>query len=1133
MPGLVQRRQKRPLPSTSDDDDEPSDHSSAVSVGSKRARRARDASDSPVPTNSNHARESNRIRGESSTYVEDQFQPGSLIRVKLKNFVTYTAAEFHLGPSLNMIIGPNGTGKSTLVCAICLGLGWGSEHLGRAKELGAFVKHGASEATIEIELAAGPGMDENPIVQRVIRKEDNKSQFILNGKIVPQKAVTTMCKGLSIQIDNLCQFLPQDRVVEFARMTDVDRLRETQRAAAPAHMVEWHDQLKALRSEEKGLETRQKNEQGHLEKLERQQNSTREDVERWQQREGLLQKSRCLKKVRPIIEMRLRKDALVQAKEDLRTARRELDQLNADVEPVRRAQADAQEYQGQVQQVVDPRKNRVNAMKKRADDLINKINTDKQSIAEFDKEVIAEVNAKKDRDRDVARLNKIISDLEHQRSGQPVDYDAESYETQKAELRSQHTRVSNRLMEKKDVHRGLAERSHDLQTRYRTITRQRQDLDTQSGKQANLLARVSRDTATAWEWFQKNRSSLPLKGQVYGPPILECSIPDSRYAQAIESQMRKGDALAIICTNGEDQKLLSNKFVSNRDEGGLALHDVHLRMSPKPLSHYKPSVAEEELRQIGFEAYLLDFIKGPDAVLAMLCGSLNLHKVAFAPRSLSEEQHSAVGRSEIRQWVSGEEMYKITVRREYNASSTAVTHLRKAQYFVDQPVNTEERRQLDDALKEIQREGAELKENVEISKQEQKDLEHEIQDLKRRKDELQVEQDRMRKAVAEWNAIPNKIAHKQSELDAVEQQNAETNDRIRAIKVKSREASLKLAATTQDYAKAVTQLRIFHESLVEAEIRLIEANSELKALEIENREILGKQQAKQTEISQMDQRIKQMSAEYKNMHRNTQQDINNLSAEEREIILEYRELPSLEALEQEVAAVAARLEMMAEGNPGAIKAFEKREEEIRRTREKLDEHTAVLEAAKEKIAEIRHQWEPELDALVSKISEAFAHNFEQIGCAGEVSVYKDEDDFDNWSVQISVRFREGEQLSVLNANRQSGGERAVSTIFYLMALQDLAQSPFRVVDEINQGMDPRNERMVHERMVDIACQERTSQYFLVTPKLLTGLKFHPKMKVHVINSGEHIPDVKTVQGGWNLKEMARIALRTRKGIAVA
>jgi hypothetical protein len=57
---------------------------------------------------------------------------------------------------------------------------------------------------------------------------------------------------------------------------------------------------------------------------------------------------------------------------------------------------------------------------------------------------------------------------------------------------------------------------------------------------------------------------------------------------------------------------------------------------------------------------------------------------------------------------------------------------------------------------------------------------------------------------------------------------------------------------------------------------------------------------------------------------------------------------------------------------------------------------------------------------------------------------------------------ESEPLSVLDNHRQSGGERAVSTIFYLMALQSLARAPFRLVDEINQGMDPRNERYVYD-----------------------------------------------------------------------
>ena len=145
------------------------------------------------------------------------------------------------------------------------------------------------------------------------------------------------------------------------------------------------------------------------------------------------------------------------------------------------------------------------------------------------------------------------------------------------------------------------------------------------------------------------------------------------------------------------------------------------------------------------------------------------------------------------------------------------------------------------------------------------------------------------------------------------------------------------------------------------------------------------------------------------------------------------------------------------------------------------------------------------------------------------------------SWQLTPVVRESEPLTTLDSHRQSGGERAVSTIFYLMSLQTLTRSPFRVVDEINQGMDPRNERLVHKRMVGIACgmvdgvvqqtqslangnnnnddnDEETnhdevadysssggSQYFLITPKLLHNLTYERGMRVLCIASGEYMP----------------------------
>jgi chromosome segregation ATPase len=802
MPGLVQNGRKRPSIALSDDDEnEQSEPSSSISVGSKRARHARDASESRVRATGHR-----RLDRTGEPPVEDVFQPGTLVRVKLKNFVTYTAAEFHLGPSLNMIIGPNGTGKSTLVCAICLGLGWSSEHLGRAKELNLFVKNGSDEAEIEIELAAGPGMATNPIVRRIIRKSDGKSIFYINGKHAGKNAVLALCKQFSIQIDNLCQFLPQDRVVEFARMEDVDRLRETQRAAAPKYMVEWHDQLKELRTEEKGLEIKQQNEKRHLEGLERQQNADRDDVERFQQREGLLQKSRCLEKVRPIIELAQRRIDLNQAKQDLQNARRELDQINSDVEPVRQAQDDVEAYKKQIEQIVELRKNRVGMIKTQADKVFAKIEKDKQGIADFAAQILGEANSKKERERDIARASSEIQRLERQRQDEPVDYDAGSFESRKAEIGVQIRVTGNRLTELDTANKNLVQRGRTLREEYESTKKKRSLLDTQSGKQASVLKNISPDTVKAWEWFQKHRHELPLKGEVHGPAILECSIRDPRYADAVESQLRKGDLVAITCTNADDQKLLSNQFLS-KDK--LNLHDVYTRTSPKPLSNYQPPVAPAHLQNMGFEGYIIDYIEGPDAVLAMLCDNNRLNRIAYAARPITDEQHATVSSSPIQKWVSGKDVCQITTRREYGASSTAVTQLKSAKCFVDQPANSEEKRQLDEAIQRIQQDSVEMKEENANVRQEIKDLTEKLHELKQAREDLQAEQDRRKRAIAEWEALPNKIQRKQDDHDRLVRDYAETSGRIRAIKSKSQQASLAIATLTLDYAVSLHMYSVF------------------------------------------------------------------------------------------------------------------------------------------------------------------------------------------------------------------------------------------------------------------------------------------------------------------------------------
>lgn len=310
-----------------------------------------------------------------------------------------------------------------------------------------------------------------------------------------------------------------------------------------------------------------------------------------------------------------------------------------------------------------------------------------------------------------------------------------------------------------------------------------------------------------------------------------------------------------------------------------------------------------------------------------------------------------------------------------------------------------------------------------------------------------------------------------------------------------------------DKAKAIlkhheqlNRIREARQALLEAQLVLLEAKSDVAVLNAKNIDITQKIQQAKDELKAVEDELKMR----KDMAKSAQAAAAALlTVENKEEMAAKSAGKTVADIDDALQLARTKLEVIQANNPQALEEYERYAERIRAARTQQERQDGTLAELNARIDEIKSQWEPRLDALVGEINDAFSYNFEQISCAGEVAVHKDED-FDRWAIEIRVKFRENETLQRLDQHRQSGGERAVSTIFYLMALQSMAQAPFRVVDEINQGMDPRNERMVHERMVEVACREHTSQYFLITPKLLSGLRYDERMRVHTIVSGENV-----------------------------
>ena len=68
---------------------------------------------------------------------------------------------------------------------------------------------------------------------------------------------------------------------------------------------------------------------------------------------------------------------------------------------------------------------------------------------------------------------------------------------------------------------------------------------------------------------------------------------------------------------------------------------------------------------------------------------------------------------------------------------------------------------------------------------------------------------------------------------------------------------------------------------------------------------------------------------------------------------------------------------------------------------------------------------------------------------------------------------------------------SVTTAVYMLALQEMTTVPFRCVDEINQGLDERNERRVWDMILSAATEGQGSQYFYLAPKMPYNLNYRP------------------------------------------
>lgn len=1046
------------------------------------------------------------------------FSPGSVVKVEVKNFMTYAHCVIEPGPTLNLVLGPNGTGKSSFVCALCVGLGGSTKLLGRADDVKSFVRRGTDRGEVAVTLAKGDGR--LVTIKRTLRADKNTTDFMIDGRNAQLQAVKKIVKEFNIQLDNLCQFLPQDKVNEFARMKPVELLRGTEAAIGDGELAEIHNSLIA---EKKELDEKSRIVNVTTMALERLEVEF-QDVERLVapiiEKKKLEEEISVIEKKSLWAEYEELKEACKEDEKKMTQAKNTLARMQAELEksngPVKKKRAEKEKVKESLKSVAAQRK-RVGM-----DSEVAKSSKHIESMKKIHDAIASLESDAKFRKEKIEKLQGEISHLEYQKA----KLDSTSVEEKKHEintLRNQSKDIANQKVSVQntiDTYMRQKAVFEDAARRYQGELGKLQDAKIQ--RLRNLAAR-NPDIVGQYEYVRQNRSRF--RGKIWGPLATEIDIQDPTYASMLEQQLPFEWMSYFIVEYDSDMELLRNELISRGHTPNISFYGGD---TTAPLS--RPAGQASDFAHCGVVQSLDETFQAPPIIKHALNDQFFLSSI-FVMNSVNSDWESVFNACPKCEtiWTNEYQIRRRVSRYNPQNSVTSLNNLSKGIILTPGSAqgNEEEKQRLEMEMRENSRQAQEFHEKAEALRPEEKSLEAEKTANLQRQTELRNEIERMNGQAKSINVkLEAMRKHLQTHMNspdprgnrpALEEKLSESLDDVISN-------ALKIPGMFKKYSTCLRE----------------ESALELKAVELEEQiSILGEtEEQKRTEYNNMRSLVDELSHLLGEHHRKIEDA--KMKAEEatgfpidEELEAQFALLPASKHELQDLADdKKARLESIVIGDPGAQARYERISRNIENSRQQLRDCQEAKAQNTAKVEELKNAWLPEIRRLVDKINGNFSEAFATVGIAGEVVLNEaDEEDFSKYAIDLRVKFRESAQLMTLDSAYHSGGESSTSTILYLMALQGVTTSPFRVVDEINQGMDSINERSVFKLLVDAATEPDTPQCFLLTPKLLPDLPFAKEVTVLQIMNGVHIKDVATGFAASKIAGKARLDhLDTRQPI---
>ena len=413
-----------------------------------------------------------------------------------------------------------------------------------------------------------------------------------------------------------------------------------------------------------------------------------------------------------------------------------------------------------------------------------------------------------------------------------------------------------------------------------------------------------------------------------------------------------------------------------------------------------------------------------------------------------------------------------------------------------------------DALESIRDVEAEI-ERVEREQAESEadiaEYEERIEALEQEREEVQEEMDELEAAIAaaeeriedheaeiedlEAELADSKIPELTAEKEDLQEQVAEIEDRIDEV-----EGDLNSKQLEKEYAESA--IEDLNEEVERAQNTKAEQEKRIEDLEAEIEDREATLADKRAEIEELEAELEDLKAERENLREeleaarderdeakseveslrnrleSLQESAARLEAEVEELETSVEEtdpedVPELAEIEKNVRRLERQMSQLEPVNMKAIEEYDTVETVLDRLTEKRDELEAEREAIEERIERYDRLKREEFLEAYEAIDEQFQTIFERLSDGtGELSLEDPEEPFEGG---MTMRAQPGDK-PVQRLDAMSGGEKSLTALAFIFALQRYNPAPFYALDEIDAFLDAANAERVGEMVDELATE---------------------------------------------------------------